>query len=94
MSKSVFTDGYTVFLDALAEARRGAGVTQAELAGRLGKPQSFVSKIENGERRVDLIELVAILRAMSLDEIAFIAAVVDALPADVAIPPVGGSRSA
>lgn len=94
MSKSVFTDSYSIFLGALVGARRSAGLTQAELASRLGKPQSFVSKIENGERRVDLIELVAILRAMSLNEIAFIAAVVDALPADVSIAPVGGSRPA
>lgn len=92
MSKSVFTDGYSVLLRALIEARRSAGLTQADVAGRLGKPQSFVSKVENGERRVDLIELVVLLRAMSLDEVAFIAGVVAALPADLAIMPVGGSH--
>lgn len=93
MSKSVFTDGYSVLLGALIEARRSAGLTQADLAGRLGKPQSFVSKVENGERRVDLIELVVLLRAMALDEVTFIAGVVATLPADLAIMPVGGSHS-
>lgn len=41
----------------LKEARLAAGLTQAQVAAALGKPQSFVSKCESGERRVDPIEL-------------------------------------
>ena len=50
---------YHRFLDRLVRARRDSGLTQAEVAGRLRKPQSFVSKCETGERRVDVVELSA-----------------------------------
>lgn len=43
------------------------GLTQAELSARLGKPQSFVSKYERGERRLDVVEFVEIARELSLD---------------------------
>lgn len=48
---------YTRFLERLRAARNQAGLTQAEVAARLGRPQSFVSKCESGERRVDVVEL-------------------------------------
>jgi transcriptional regulator with XRE-family HTH domain len=48
---------YRQFLERLRAARREQGLTQVEVAQRLGKPQSFVSKSENGERRIDAIEL-------------------------------------
>ena len=50
---------YRRFLVHLKAAREAAGLTQAEVAKRLGRPQSFVSKCESGERRVDVIELEA-----------------------------------
>jgi transcriptional regulator with XRE-family HTH domain len=64
MSKSVFTDTYSNFTALLVAARLEAGLTQTELAGKLGRPQSFVSKIEKGERRVDVVEFCAIARAL------------------------------
>ncbi len=48
---------YRLFLTRLREARRAAGLTQAEVAAQLRRPQSFVSKCESGERRVDVVEL-------------------------------------
>lgn len=57
MEKSIFSETYLVFLKHLREARRRAGLTQQEVAIRLGHNQSFVSKCERGERRVDVIEL-------------------------------------
>ena len=51
----------------LTAARRRANVTQQELAARLGKPQSFVSEYERGQRRVDVIELLVISRALGVD---------------------------
>lgn len=50
---------YSALADRLREARKLAGLTQAEAAARLGKPQSFISKCESGERRLDVIELKA-----------------------------------
>lgn len=51
----------------LEHARRNANVTQQELAQRLGKPQSFISAYENGQRRVDVLELILILHALDID---------------------------
>jgi transcriptional regulator with XRE-family HTH domain len=54
----------------LAAARRRANVTQQQLAARLDKPQSFVSEYERGQRRVDVVELLVISRALSVDPLA------------------------
>ena len=53
---SIYTEEYQAFLVALVAARTEAGLTQLEVAETLGKPQSFVSKCESGERRVDAVE--------------------------------------
>ena len=50
---------YRAFLARLKSARLEAGLTQVQVAKALGKPQSFVSKCESGERRVDVVELSA-----------------------------------
>jgi transcriptional regulator with XRE-family HTH domain len=44
-------------------------MTQAQLAARLGRPQSFVSKFENGERRLDVIEFLDVARALRIDPV-------------------------
>ena len=56
MTKSVFTDRYRLFLQLLVQERRDKGITQVQLAEKLQKPQSYVSKYENGERRLDIVE--------------------------------------
>lgn len=53
--------------EVLIDARKNAKLTQAELAARLERPQSFVAKYELGERRVDVVEFVAVARALGLD---------------------------
>ncbi len=53
--------------ECLADARKRAGVTQRELAARSGKPQSFVSAYENGQRRIDVLEFLAIVEALATD---------------------------
>lgn len=54
---SLHSPRYRQFLRRLRQARSEAGLTQAGVARALRKPQSFVSKCESGERRVDVIEL-------------------------------------
>jgi transcriptional regulator with XRE-family HTH domain len=48
----------------LVEARQSAGLTQVALAKKLGRPQSFESKFEHGERRLDVIEFLDVTRAL------------------------------
>lgn len=52
-----WTGEYKIFREKLKKARREAGLTQVEVAKKLKKPQSYVAKCENGERRVDVLEL-------------------------------------
>lgn len=52
-----YPEQYREFLERLRQARLEAGLTQSEVADALRKPQSFVSKCETGERRVDVVEL-------------------------------------
>ena len=51
----------------LTKTRDAAGLTQAEVAERLGRPQSFVSKYESGERRLDVIQFIHVCRALGLN---------------------------
>lgn len=67
MSGAVFSDDYRHFVALLVSARKAAGVTQTDLASRLSKPQSFVSKIERCERRVDIVEFCRLAQALDLD---------------------------
>lgn len=57
MDKSIHSNEYKVVLERLKKARVGAGMTQVQAATKLGHHQSYVSKIESGERRVDIVEL-------------------------------------
>lgn len=51
-------------------ARKDSGITQQELARRLGKPQSYVSKAEMGERRLDVVEFLQFMRAIEGEPLA------------------------
>lgn len=64
---ALHTEEYRRFAAALAAARRSAGLSQYELADRLGVDQSFVSKYEGGRRRLDVIEFLRVMRAMGAD---------------------------
>ena len=57
MTKSIYTNEYKTVVSRLIEARNQAGLMQVDVAQKLKKPQSYISKIERGERRVDVTEL-------------------------------------
>ena len=66
MEKSIYTREYEVALCLLRDARTRAGITQVELARKLGQTQSFVSKIERGDRRLDIVQLRTLCRIYGL----------------------------
>ena len=64
MPKSIFSTGQEKLQKLLRQTRIDAGLNQVELAKKLNRPQSFVSKYESGERRLDLVELQEICKAL------------------------------
>jgi transcriptional regulator with XRE-family HTH domain len=66
MEKSTFSEDYILFLSLLKSVRKATGLTQKEVAERLGQTQSFVSKCERGERRIDIIEMMAFCKALGI----------------------------
>ena len=69
ISKSVHSADQAAFCELMIKARKAAGLTQHDLAGRLKKPQSFVAKYEGGERRLDVVEFLAITGAIGADPV-------------------------
>lgn len=80
MPKSVYTDAHAILVETLIAARRDAGILQEEVASRLGKNQSYISNIERGQRRVGVLEFIAIARAMSVDPVKLFGAMAKRLP--------------
>ena len=67
MAKTIRSDGHVALCKALADARNAAKLTQVELADRLNCHQSLIARIESGERRIDVVELIVLSRAMGAD---------------------------
>lgn len=67
--KTIHSADQTAFCALMIAARKAAGLTQHALARRLGRPQSFVAKYEGGERRLDVVEFVAVVRAIGGDPV-------------------------
>lgn len=57
MKKSIHTKEYAVFVERLKTARLEAGLTQMQVAKKIGRPQSHISNVESGQQRVDVVEL-------------------------------------
>jgi ribosome-binding protein aMBF1 (putative translation factor) len=73
MEKSIYSARYRAFLQVLKTARQDAGLTQIQLARKIGETQTFVSKCERGERRIDIVELSTFCRAFGVNLKQFVA---------------------
>jgi len=80
LAGTVHTAAYKLLLERLVEARSDAGYSQAQLAQRIGKPASFVGKYELGERRLDVVELLVVLRGLGADSVKLLAELEGHLP--------------
>ena len=80
MTESIHSPRYAALRRALVAARKAAELTQDEVADELGRPQSFVSKVESGERRIDLVELLELAEALGADPLAIVAEVMAVKP--------------
>lgn len=67
MAKTLGTEQHKALIAMLIAKREAAGLTQAQLAEALGEYQSFVARLESGQRRVDVIELIELARILGFD---------------------------
>ncbi|WP_298362706.1 helix-turn-helix transcriptional regulator [uncultured Litoreibacter sp.] len=75
MTKTIRSSGHEALREALIAARKAAGLTQADLAIRLGCHQSFVARVESGQRRIDVVELIVLARAIEKDSMELLSVV-------------------
>jgi transcriptional regulator with XRE-family HTH domain len=67
VGRTIHSDDYRALLALVREVRESAGFTQGALATQLGRPQSWVSKVETGERRLDVAELRLVCDALGVE---------------------------
>ncbi|UGX85994.1 helix-turn-helix domain-containing protein [Phyllobacterium meliloti] len=67
MGKTLGTEQHKALIAMLIAKREAAGFTQAELADALGEYPSFVARLESGQRRVDVVELIGLARVLGFD---------------------------
>jgi transcriptional regulator with XRE-family HTH domain len=67
VTRSLFSPAYRRLRDWLVAGRHAQSLTQVQLAEKLGRPQSFVSKYERGERRLEFVEVFEIAEALRVD---------------------------
>lgn len=79
MPGNLYSSAYAAFIEALRTERVSRGVTQAELAARIGQPQSFISKSERRERRIDVVEFIEIAEALGADPAQLVARIGEAI---------------
>jgi transcriptional regulator with XRE-family HTH domain len=72
VKKSLSNKKQKVFLELLYQVRVNSGLRQIDLADKLNVNQSFISKIESGERRIDIIELIEICESIDVSIVDFI----------------------
>ena len=79
----VTSEAYDAAITVVIQVRQAKSISQRELADRLGKPRSFVSKIENKERRLDFVEFVVVARALEISPSELISDVASSLPDEI-----------
>ena len=67
MGKTLGSKRHKALIDLLIERREATGMTQAELAARLGEYQSFVARLESGQRRIDVVEFLDLAETLGFD---------------------------
>lgn len=67
MVKTLGTERHKALIELLIEKREAAGLTQTELAAKLGEYQSFVARLESGQRRVDVVEFLELAELLNFD---------------------------
>ncbi len=80
MSKTLYSAPQQVLVRGLSEARRAAGLTQTDVAERPGCHQSLIARNESGQRRIDVVEFLILLRAIGADPGPVLAQVAEAIP--------------
>lgn len=70
--KTIHKEEYKVLIDCLKQFRKSENLTQLELAERIGTDQTYISKYERCERRLDIIELMAICQGLNIKLVDFI----------------------
>ncbi|WP_107496445.1 helix-turn-helix transcriptional regulator [Thalassobius sp. I31.1] len=75
MGRTLRSPGHLALMAALKNARLAANLTQTELAHRLDRPQSFVAKYEKGERKIEVVEFVHVVRAIGCNAVDVLEAV-------------------
>ncbi len=68
MGRWVSSPSYRAAVRVLVDARKAAGLTQRALANRIGRPYTVIANIERSERQIDVVEFIAVARALGLDE--------------------------
>jgi transcriptional regulator with XRE-family HTH domain len=81
MPKTIFTGANAVVVEALRQARLDSGLTQADLAARIGRDQSHISLIEGSQRRLDLVEFIELARALGAEPLELFAKMLSAVDA-------------
>jgi transcriptional regulator with XRE-family HTH domain len=72
IGKSIHSARQAALCELLVAARKNAGLTQQDVAKRVKRPQSFVAKVEGGERRLDVVEFLTVAEAIDADPVRII----------------------
>lgn len=86
MPKTIFGGDHQHLVEVLIEARKRAGLKQEEVAERLGRDQTFVSLIERGQRRLDIIEFIRLAKALDVEPPKLLDALLSRMSFDSGVP--------